>query len=302
MDGSYAGGMALLDRPTRPAPRAWIPVACLAPIPIIPGLILDANGLLLLTTVIVAGLIAMTSALVWAVQRGRRQSREYEARLTAWAAEHAVAQERLRIARDLHDLSSHGLGIITVRAASSGFLDGPDADIERQKAMGDIERVSRETTTELRRMLTLLRAPNDAQAPLRPADTLAALPDILAEAEQYGLIIDCEGSGLDEGGDIGGLSQGVQLTACTVLREALANTLRHAGPTTAKVLVDWDRDGVTVEIRDDGPNPGWRAEPGAGHGLTGLRERLATHGGTLSAAPDGHGFRLRATIPAGAAR
>jgi signal transduction histidine kinase len=294
--------MALLERPTRPAPRAWILVACVAPIPMFPGLLLDANGLFLVASAFVCGLIGMSAAVVWAVQRSTRQRREYEARLTEWAAERAVTQERLRIARDLHDLSSHGLGIITVCATSTSFLDGPDADRERQQAMRDIERVSRQTMMELRRMLTLLRTPSDTSAPLRPADTLATLPAILADAERHGLIIRFEGWGTDdEGDDAGVLSQGVQLTACTVVREALANALRHAGPTTVTVSVVRARDSVTVEVRDDGPHPGWRAEPGAGYGLSGLHERLSTHGGTLTAAPDGNGFRVRAMIPAGAA-
>lgn len=290
--------MATLDRPTRPAPRAWVPLALLTPIPIIPALVLDANGVLLLLTVILAGLIGMTAALVWAVQRGRRQRHAYEARLTEWAAERAVAQERLRIARDLHDLSSHGIGLITVRASSTGFLEGPDAAAEREQALQDIERVSRQTMTELRRMLALLRAPDDVSAPLRPADTLATLPAILTEAERHGLITRFDGS-VPDAAD---LSQDVQLTACAVVREGLANALRHAGPTTVAVTVVHDEDGLTVGVRDDGPRPGWQAEPGAGHGLTGLRERLATHGGSLIGSSDGAGFHLRARIPVGVSR
>lgn len=293
--------MALLDRPVRPAPYAWIAVAVLAPIPIVLGLILDASGLLLLTTVIVAGLIGVTAALIWAVQRGRRQGRVYEARLTEWAAERAVTQERLRIARDLHDLSSHGLGIITVRAASTSFVRGPDADSAREQALRDIERVSRQTMTELRRMLTLLRAaPSDETAPLRPADTLATLPGILAEAERDGVVIRFQHRESDERGVPDELSQSVQLTVCAVVREALANIIRHAGPTTAEIALTRRGGDLTVEVRDEGPQPGWRAESGAGHGLTGLRERVASHGGALSATPEGRGFRLRATIPVGA--
>jgi signal transduction histidine kinase len=206
-----------------------------------------------------------------------------------------VAQERLRIARDLHDLSSHGIGLITVRASSTGFLEGPDAAAEREQALQDIERVSRQTMTELRRMLALLRAPDDVSAPLRPADTLATLPAILTEAERHGLITRFDGS-VPDAAD---LSQDVQLTACAVVREGLANALRHAGPTTVAVTVVHDEDGLTVGVRDDGPRPGWQAEPGAGHGLTGLRERLATHGGSLIGSSDGAGFHLRARIPVG---
>lgn len=288
--------MATLDRPAPPAPRAWILVACLAPLSIVPGLILDAGGLLLLTAVTLAGLIGVSAALVWAVQRSHRHRRHYEARLTEWAAERAVAQERLRIARDLHDLTSHGLGVITVRASATSFLEGSGADGERDQALRDIERVSRETMTELRRMLTLLRTPGDVSAPLRPADTLATLPVIVADAERHGLTVRLD-SGSEDGA---GLNPGVQLTACAVIREALANVLRHAGPTTATVVVAQAERCLTVEISDDGPQPGWRSEPGAGQGLTGLRERLATHGGSLDASPDGTGFVLHARIPLGA--
>lgn len=290
--------MASLDRPARPAPRAWILIVCLAAIPIFPGLILDANGLLLLTSAVVIGLIGMAAALLWAVRRSRDQRRAYEERLTEWAAERAVAQERLKIARDLHDLSSHGLGLITVRASSAAFVDGPDSEVQRAQALQDIERVSRRTMTELRRMLVLLRTPDDASAPLRPADTLAALPGIVADEERHGLIIRFEGPRSD---DTAELSQGVQMTACAIVREALANALRHAGPTTVHVAVALVDDDLLVDIRDDGPQPGWRAELGAGHGLTGLRERVATHGGTLMVAPEGEGFRVRAGIPVGGA-
>ena len=182
-------GMETIERPVPERSRAWIVVACLAPLPFVAALILDSGSTVLLVTAIVSGLILVTAALVWAVGRSRRQRREFEERLASWAAERAIEQERLRIARDLHDLSSHGLGLITVRAAATGYLDGAEADAERQRAMHDIERIGRSTTTELRRMLTLLRSPGDNPAPLNPADTLAALPDIITEAERGGLII-----------------------------------------------------------------------------------------------------------------
>lgn len=293
--------METSERPTWERSRAWIAVACLTPLPLCAALILDSSSTGLLLAAIISGLILVIAALVWAVQRARRQRHNFEERLASWAAEQAIAQERLRIARDLHDLSSHGLGIITVRAASTGYLDGPDADAERQRAMLDIERIGRSTTTELRRMLTLLRTPGDDPAPLHPADTLAALPSIIQGAERGGLIIQQSIENLgDEHDDYGGIAQSVQLAVCAVVREALTNVLRHAGPTTVRLTISRTDNAVNVTVDDDGKHPGWRAEPGSGHGLTGLRERVRTHGGTLATSPTRQGFRLHASIPIGA--
>lgn len=293
--------METIERPARQRSLAWIVVACLASVPVITALILGSNSAVLLVTAILSGTIVVLAAFVWAIQRTRRQGREFEERLAAWAAERAITQERLRIARDLHDLSSHGLGIITVRAASTGYLSGPDADAERQHAMLDIERTARATTTELRRMLSLLRGSGDEQAPLQPADTLAALPGIIEEAQRNGLIIASTIENLgNERNSFAGLNHGVQLAICAIVREALTNVLRHAGPTTVRLTVARSEDTVRIEVDDDGKNPGWQAEPGAGHGLTGLRERVNAHRGTLAISPTRQGFRLRVTLPTGA--
>lgn len=289
----------MTERPTWERSRAWIAVACLTCIPLLAALILQSGNIAV--AAIVSGLILVAAAFVRAVQHARQQRRNFEERLASWAAERAVAQERLRIARDLHDLSSHGLGIITVRAAATGYLTGPDADAERQQAILDIERIGRSTTTELRRMLTLLRSPNDAPAPLNPADTFAALPGIIADAERGGLIIQTSIEGVgNEHDDYGEIAHSVQLTTCAVVREALTNVLRHAGPTTVRLTICRKDNAVNVTVEDDGKHPGWQQEPGAGHGLTGLRERVRTHGGTLAASPARQGFRLHASIPIGA--
>ena len=291
--------METTERPTWERSRAWIVVVCLALVPLVAALILNSGGVA--TAAIVSGAILMVAAFVWAIQRARRQRRDFEYRLASWAAERAVAQERLRIARDLHDLSSHGLGLITVRAAATGYLDGPDADGERQRAMLDIERIGRSTTTELRRMLTLLRTPGDDPAPLHPADTLAVLPGITRDAERAGLIIQTFIEGLgNERDEAAGIDPGVQLAVCAVVREALTNVLRHAGPTTVRVTIARQGDALNVTVDDDGKRPGWQPEPGAGYGLTGLRERVKAHGGTLATTPTRQGFRLYASIPIGA--
>lgn len=227
--------------------------------------------------------------LTWALRRTRAQRKRYEQDLTAWAAERAADAERLRIANDLHDLVSHGLGLITVRAAAARRMTGVEGEAERADALADIEQAGRETTTELRRMLAVLRTPNTA--PLRPADTLNDLPAIIETANAAGLAVTLE---IDNVADV---SPGVQLTVCTVVREALNNTIRHAGPTQAHVKIGRDGDAVLVDVNDGGPAGQWQAQPGAGHGLTGLRERVTALGGTLCTQPKADGFHLTAHIP-----
>ncbi|WP_199230750.1 sensor histidine kinase [Promicromonospora sp. AC04] len=258
------------------------------------GLALAATGVeqpvAVLTTVLVAAGVAFL-VLLWALARTGQQRRAYEEDLTTWAAERAAQAERLRIARDLHDLASHGLGLITVRAAAARTLDGPGGDAERTQALADIERTGRAATTELRRMLGVLRSPGSETAPLRPAETLDDLPGIVDSARAGGVtaVLAAE--------DLGEVSAGAQLTVCAIVREALANIARHAGPAAARVVVRRAGDAVVVIVEDDGPVHGWRPHPGAGQGLTGLLERVATLGGSLEADAAGSGFRVSARLP-----
>ncbi|MFT4295040.1 MAG: histidine kinase [Micropruina sp.] len=244
-------------------------------------------------TATVAALAVGTAGLVlvWAVLHQRRQRRRYEDELTAWAAERAIQSERLRIARDLHDLASHGLGLITLRAAAAQRTHGPGSDAERSTALADIERAGRAATTELRRMLAVLREPGELDVPLRPAETLAELPEIVAATARVGV------SATLDAAATGPVSAGVQLTVCAVVRECLANIARHAGPVPARVSVRRDGDGIVVVVADDGPDPDWRPHPGAGHGLAGLRERVGALGGTLVTRAAGRGFAVEARIP-----
>ncbi|MEU7587338.1 histidine kinase [Micromonospora sp. NPDC049230] len=238
----------------------------------------------ILPSLIVGG--AVTAAL-WAVRRTRADRAAYESRLTAWAASEAVLAERLRIARDLHDIVSHGLGLITVRAAATRHLPKP---AEVQVALTDIEDASRHATAELRRMLTVLREPA-AAGRRAPVDSLDDLPDIVHGASLAGIRARLTVEPL------GPVSQGVQVAVCKTVREALSNAARHAGPTDVRVSVYRDGTHVVVTVADTGPSvDGWRASPGAGHGLAGLRERVGSLGGTLSAERVGAGFRLSARI------
>ena len=241
-------------------------------------------------TVALVAFAASAVVLAWALIATRRQRRAYEDRLTAWAHERAAAAERLRIARDLHDLASHGLGLMTVRAASARGLEGPEGEHERARALADIEQAGHEATTELRRMLAVLRSPGDV-APLRPAATLADLPELIEGARASGVRARLEPT------DVGRVSAGVQIALCAVVREALANSARHAGPTTATVEVRREGADIVATVCDEGPAVGWVPHRGAGHGLIGLRERVAALGGLLIAREDGGGFLVTARIP-----
>jgi two-component system, NarL family, sensor histidine kinase DesK len=238
----------------------------------------------LIPPVLVGGAVTTT---VWALRRRRAERAAYEQRLTDWAAAEAVLAERLHLARDLHDLVSHGLGLITVRAASTRHLTQPP---EVRAALTDIEEASRHATAELRRMLSVLREPA-AAAPRAPLESLADLPGVIRSAEVAGVRSELTVDPLGE------VSPGVQVAVCRTVREGLSNAARHAGPTTARVRVRRDGATVVVAVADDGPAPGWTATPGAGHGLIGLRERITGLAGTLTAEAVGDGFRLTARIP-----
>ncbi|MFF2654960.1 sensor histidine kinase [Streptomyces sp. NPDC058045] len=241
--------------------------------------------------VLVLMAVTVVATILWAWLRTRRQRREFEARLTAWAAQQAVQSERLRVARDLHDLVSHALGLITLRAAAARTEHGTGQDSEQATALADIEDASREATRELRRMLGLLRDETPAPAPLHPAARLDDLPALVETSRRYGLDAELRLGKLHE------VTPGVQLAVHAIVREALANTARHAGPAHVVVRVDRDDDTIAVSVHDSGPADHWTARPGAGHGLIGLRERAENLGGTLRAEPTGTGFHLAARLP-----
>ncbi|MCW2288190.1 sensor histidine kinase [Leucobacter luti] len=229
------------------------------------------------------------AAIAWALVQSRAQRRVFEDELAGWAAEQATQAERIRIARDLHDLVSHGLGLITVRAAVARTMTGPSGLAEQEAALADIEHASRQTTTELRRMLHVLRSTEAAQ--LRPADSLEDLPEIVAAAQRAGLTVSLEIA------EIGEVTAGAQLTACAVIREALNNTLRHAGPTRASVEIRRSADMLVVAVHDQGRVPGWEPQPGARHGLEGVRERVAALDGTVMSGATSEGWLLTARVP-----
>lgn len=247
------------------------------------------------TPPLAAAVVAVVGLAVgaWAMVRLRSERVAHEIAIARWAAAQAVLSERLAIARDLHDLVSHGLGLITVRAATARFTNTgqPDTD-DLLQALTDVETTSRQATAELRRMLHALRESSDP-APLQPTDSLDTVPQIVSDARRAGLEVTLDTA------ELASVPPVTQVAICAVVREGLANAARHAGATTATVQLATDNGAVVVTITDTGPSDHWQPAPGAGHGLVGLRERVTTLGGTLDGEPHGAGYRLTARLPHG---
>lgn len=246
---------------------------------------------------VISLLLGLGATSVWAVNRLHVERAEHMTALAHRDAAEAVLAERLRIARDLHDIVSHGLGMITVRTAAAAHLHAGKSDEKALlTAIGDVEAISRTATVELRRMLDALRDVGD-QPGRHPTDTLACLPEIVDSACRAGLRVQLHQE------DLGAVSPGAQVAICRVIREGLANSARYAGSTHVDIHLARNRTAIVVTVADDGPDRGWAARPGAGHGLVGLQERVKSLGGALVAGPrpqllEGRGgFSLEVTIP-----
>ena len=293
-------------------------------------------------------LLVMAGLVVASLWLRRRDQRAYERRLAQETAARAVAEDRLVIARELHDAVSGNLGAITVRCAVAQRLETtPDG---LRSALSDVETASREATDALRRMLAVLRDERTPPTPgavaavsatsagaagasggsgSRPGEgraegAAASLTEIVERARRAGVTVKVDagtGTGAEAGtvsgaadsaettngesrglSSLAGLSIPTSQTAVRVVAEALANTARHAGPTSARVTLRPEPGLLRIAVVDDGPVPGWAPHPGAGQGLRGLQERLTALGGTLTAGPrtDAPGFATEAMLPTGA--
>jgi signal transduction histidine kinase len=245
---------------------------------------------------LVAGLVATACWLVglgWyrrsAYAAGLRERAERAERERETAARAAVAEERARIARELHDVVAHSVSVMVLQTGAVRRLLRDDQAQERE-ALGTVERTGREALAEMRRLLGVLRTP-DEQAELAPQPGLSELPALVARAEAAGLPVE-----LQVEGEPAPLPVGVDLSAYRIVQEALTNTLKHAGPAHAQVAIRYRRDAVEIEITDDGRGPA--PVNGGGHGLVGMRERATLYGGELrTGAGDGGGFTVRARLP-----
>jgi signal transduction histidine kinase len=230
----------------------------------------------------------------WAVveERERHLETEREER-----ARRAVTAERLRIARELHDVVAHSMSVIAVQAGMGHHVLDAQPE-EARRALAAIETTSRAALTEMRRLLGVLRQEGEAHASLAPAPGMADLPLLLDQFRAVGLDVRFTMSG-----DVPSTSTPVDLTTYRIVQEALTNALKHGGP-KARVLINHSVDEVYVEVLDNGrPRSMRRPAPVAatadvGHGLIGMRERVAVFGGRLSAgARPGGGYRIAVHLP-----
>jgi signal transduction histidine kinase len=215
-------------------------------------------------------------------------------------ARRAVTEERLRLARELHDVVAHGMSVIAVQSGVGAHVADTQPQ-EAAKALAAIEVTSRAALTELRRLLGVLREDSQPQGDLTPVPGLGDLEGLLAEVAKAGL-----GVRLRVEGTPSPLPAGVDLSAYRIVQEALTNVVKHAGPARAQVVVGYHDHDVTLEVTDDGSGVGAPTGDGrarVGHGLIGMRERVAAFGGDLEVGPqpDG-GFRVAARLPVAADR
>ncbi|MCR6032444.1 sensor histidine kinase [Nocardioides sp. zg-579] len=214
----------------------------------------------------------------------------------------AAADERARIAREMHDVVAHGLSVIVVQADGARYAARTDPDVAA-RTLETVAATGREALTEMRRMLGLLRAEDaavDGGPALRPQPGLADLDALVAEARTAGARVEAR---LPDPAATTGIADGVGLTAYRVVQEALTNVRKHAGPEVAVrvevAVAGAGRDrAVVVRVEDDGRGAS-AEDDGRGLGLLGMRERVGVHGGTLEAGPRaGGGFTVSARIPA----
>jgi signal transduction histidine kinase len=217
-------------------------------------------------------------------QRERRVMADRASQLETEAA-HAVAEERARLARDLHDIVSHNLSVMVVQAAGARARGSSDAS-----TLEKIERSGRASLVEMRRLLGVLRA-EDEQATLVPQPGVGDLEELVQHVRDSGIPVELSVTGIDAA-----LPAAIELSVFRIVQEALTNIVKHAGPARAAVTVAATQDSVRIEVCDDG-----RAAPaqdGSGHGLIGMRERAALLHGEVSAGPlPSGGFRVCATLP-----
>jgi signal transduction histidine kinase len=264
--------------------------------------------------------VVFVLVICWMIGYAVRQRREYAHALQQQAASKAVTEERLRIARELHDVVAHSMSVIAVQAGFGQYvIDSNPSDA--REALGAIQATSRDALEEMRRMLGVLRqqdiaaasggpsaaapAPPVPTAPLAPAPGLARLDRLVERTSGTGVQVRLERSGA-----VSDVPAGVDLSAYRIIQEALTNVVKHAGgDACCTVRVRFTHEALSIEVADDGGGAlagagstismaGAADGESGGHGIIGMRERAALCGGSLEAgpAPDG-GFRVTATLP-----
>jgi signal transduction histidine kinase len=256
-------------------------------------LVIDRERLLTETPL----LLAVLSGLLlpsWAIgtvvrlaQEAERHTRQEETRRRAY-------EERLRIAREVHDVVGHGLAVINLQAGVALHVAGRRPE-QTEVALAAIKRSSKDALEELRRTLAVFRRPDHQDGSRRPAPGLDQLEALAAAMAEGGLPVQVAVTGARAK-----LPAAVELAAYRIVQESLSNVARHAGPATATVRVGYQPDAVVLEIADTGRGGAAGLAGPGGHGIAGMRQRAAAVGGTLQAGPTaGGGFLVRARLPYG---
>jgi signal transduction histidine kinase len=230
----------------------------------------------------------------WLGDRSRRALAATDAERAAAAdiAARAVADERLRIARELHDVVAHAMSLIAVQAGSGRLVIDESPEVARA-SLSTIETTSREALQEMRRLLAVLRD-DSMPSVLAPSPGVGDLDELVARTVENGMRVNVRTDGVPAE-----LPAGVGLCVYRVVQEALTNVRKHARATSVDVDLRYEPNALKVEVLDDGIGSG-AVSGGGGHGLLGLRERVELYGGSFEAGPVARGFRVVARFPLGA--
>ncbi|MEY9855508.1 signal transduction histidine kinase [Catenulispora sp. GAS73] len=248
-------------------------------------------------------------AAAWLAGYALQQQRSYTAKAQEQAAQEVREQlaearrisseERLQIARELHDVVAHTVSLIAVQAGVANYVVKTNPD-EAARALASIETTSRGALREMRVLLAMLRADDSAdgsvrgqqEAELVPVPGLVDLDVLVARANEAGLLVD-----LEIHGERTVVAAGIDLAAYRVIQEAITNVVKHAATDTCRVTVSYEQDALSVQVTDNG-TAGASQISGLGHGIVGMRERVIMYGGDFHAGPlPGRGFRVSARIP-----
>ncbi|MDT0307914.1 sensor histidine kinase [Streptomyces sp. DSM 44917] len=245
--------------------------------------------------------VALTAVVAWFMGNATHEARAHAEEVRARAAEQAVSEERLRMARELHDVVAHTMGIVALQAGAARRVIDTQPERARQ-ALGEVEAASRETLSGLRRMLGALRRAQPQPQPHPHAHAHAPAPgeDMpgLADVERLAAATTAAGVRVEVRweGERRPLPPEIDLSAFRIIQESVTNVVRHAGTGSCAVTVACREEELTIEVVDGGRGPG--GAPDTGYGLVGMRERVALLRGEFSAGPGpGGGFRVAARLP-----
>jgi signal transduction histidine kinase len=238
--------------------------------------------------------LALLAVTVWHIRREAEQTVTAQQTVTAHErSRRTLLEERTTIARELHDVVAHHMSVVAIQAEAAPYrVQDPPPELE--KAFATIRENAVAALTELRRVLGVVRA-EDYEAPEAPQPTLADLDALLANVREAGLGVEKVVTGA-----VRELPQGVELSAYRIVQEALSNSLRHAPGASARVEIGYVLGGLGLRIVNGPPPEPSRIKPspGAGHGITGMRERVAMLSGEMTAGPaDDGGYDVAVFLP-----